>query len=127
MLGIDTEVGLAEAVSQGLPASLASVTLRPTGLDVLPMREQVDNSAELLTAGSFHNLIQTLDSAYDFILFDSPPLFAGGDSAFLVRLTDATLLVVCPGKTNVAQLEKAVAPLSKENIVGVVINRTAQA
>jgi Mrp family chromosome partitioning ATPase len=124
-LGLSAEVGLSDALKKGLPAGSAVVRIQPYGFDLLPTREQVKNSAELLASGSFEEMLRLFEPDYDFILFDSPPLLAVADSSLLIRHTDATVLVIRSGKTTSGQIGKAVAPLVQEKILGVVLNRAA--
>lgn len=123
LLGIEAEVGMAEAVAQESTAGEAAITIQPYGFAVLPTRERVDNAAQLLASPVFRNMLDAFDADYDFILFDSPPLLGSGESNLLRRYTDATLMVIRSGKTSSRHLEKAIASFSEDNIVGVVINR----
>ena len=125
LLGIETEVGMAEAVAQEIAASASAIKIQPHGFAVLPTRERVDNSAQLLASPVLRNLLDAFDIDYDFILFDSPPLLGSGESSLLRRYCDATLMVIRSGKTSSKQLEKAIAFFNEDNIVGVVINRAA--
>ena len=79
LLSISAEVGLSEAVADNKPASSAIVKVLPYGFDLLPTRERVENSAELLVSTSFKETLQSLDPDYDFILFDSSPILAVSD------------------------------------------------
>jgi capsular exopolysaccharide synthesis family protein len=124
-LGLSADIGLTDALTKGLPAGSAIVRVKPFGFDLLPTREQVKNPTELLSAFSFEEMLQLFEPDYDFILFDSPPLLKIGDSSLLNRHTDATVLVIRSGKTTSGQISKAVAPLSQEKILGVVLNRAA--
>jgi capsular exopolysaccharide synthesis family protein len=124
-LGLSADIGLSDALQKGLPAGSAVVRVQPFGFDLLPTREQVKNPAELLSSGSFAEILELFEPAYDFILFDSPPLLAVADSSLLIRHTDATVLVIRSGKTTSGQIGKALAPLSQEKILGVVLNRAA--
>ncbi len=123
MLGVETEIGLAEALSEGLPAELAVTRLMPISFDILPTRAQVENSAELLASPDFKAMLAALDPGYDFILFDSAPLMTSADASLLVLHTHATLMVVRPGTTSPSQMSKAVALLSEDQLFGVVLNR----
>jgi capsular exopolysaccharide synthesis family protein len=125
LLGIDAEIGMAEAVAQEAHASDAAIKVQPHGFAVLPTRDRVDNSSQLLASPVFRNMLDAFDIEYDFILFDSPPLLGSGESSLLRRYMDATLMVIRSGKTSSKQLEKAIASFSEDNIVGVVINRAA--
>jgi Mrp family chromosome partitioning ATPase len=123
LLGIDSAIGLAEAVAKGLAPSKAMVWLQPVGFNLLPTCAQVENSAELLASPFFDVMIRTLSSEFDFVLFDSAPLLAAADARLLERHTDATLIVIRQGGASTSQMAKAVSLLSEERLLGSVLNR----
>src|SRR5262245_57030015 len=88
LLGIDSEVGLAEAVAHNLQPEDAVLRVMPADFHVLPTRGQVENSAELLASPQFGRLIAALEYHYDFILFDWAPLLASSDSSVIRRPPD---------------------------------------
>jgi capsular exopolysaccharide synthesis family protein len=123
LLGIDSEVGVSEAVTHNLQPEEAVLRVMPSDFHVLPTRGQVENSAELLASPQFGRLITTLEYHYDFILFDSAPLLASADASLLGLHADSTLLVVKPGNTSTADMARSVAQLNEETLFGVVMNR----
>jgi Mrp family chromosome partitioning ATPase len=123
LLGVDSRMGLAEAIANGLAPSHAMVWLQPIGFNLLPTRAQVENSAELLASPFFEVMMRTLTPEFDFILFDSAPLLAAADARLLELHTDATLLVIRQGRTYTSQMAKAVALLNEERLLGAVLNR----
>ena len=125
LLGIDSAIGLAEAIAKGLGPSEAMVWLQPIGFNLLPTCAQVENSAELLASPVFDVMMRTLTPEFDFILFDSAPLLAAADACLLQSHTDATLLVICPGRVSTKQMAKAVALLNEERLIGSVLNNAA--
>src|SRR5262245_21074449 len=60
LLGIDSAIGLAEAITNGLAPSNAMVWLQPIGFNLMPTCAQVENSAELLASPSFEVMLRTL-------------------------------------------------------------------
>ncbi len=123
LLGIDSAIGLAEAVAKGLAPSKAMVWLQPIGFNLLPTCAQVENSTELLASPFFEVMMRTLSPEFDFVLFDSAPLLAAADVRLLERHTDATLIVIRQGGASTSQMAKAVALLSEERLLGSVLNR----
>jgi len=123
-LGLSAEVGLNDAVAKSASAGSALLRIQPYGFNLLPTREHVQNPAELLSSGSFAEMLDLLEEDYDFILFDSPPLLRVADSDLLIRQTHATVLVIRAGRTKSGQLGRAIAALSPEKFLGVVLNRT---
>jgi capsular exopolysaccharide synthesis family protein len=123
LLGIEAGKGIAEVVINNLPASAATINVQPYGFHVLPLRERVENSAEILASPALREILNECESDYDFMLFDSSPLLESKDANLLMKLTQATVMVVRPGKTNAGHLSRAIAPLPEDNVFGVVLNR----
>lgn len=124
-LGIDAEVGISQMIKETLSPGEALITIQPYGFDVLPVRNATDNPAEILTSPRLREVLTSLESEYDFILFDAPPLLDANITNLLVRMTNATVLVIEAGKTSSIQLSKAVASLTQDHLYGVVLNRAA--
>ncbi len=125
LLGIDAPLGLSEAVHRGLGPNSAALRVQPAGFNILPTREKIQHTAELLAAPRFHEMLQICEPDYDFILFDSSPLLESADANLLAGLTDATMLVIRPGTTTTQQMAKAVSLFNEKDICGVVLNRVA--
>ncbi len=123
LLGIESQIGLAEAYRRGLHPGAAVYRVLPVDVHILPTRERVDNAVEILTSPAFHEMLEILDPNYDFILFDSPPLADRADCTMLIKLVDTALIVVRQGVTRTAQMAKAVEQLSQDDIFGIVLNR----
>ncbi len=123
-LGIGCEIGLGEVFSGNLRPGDAITRILPYGFDVLPMRERLENPVEMLAAPGFWKLLKLFDADYDFVLFDSSPLFAMGDASLMVRFANTSLLVVRAGALTASQMAKAIAPFTQDDILGVVLNRS---
>ena len=69
-------------------------------------------------------LCEFLNDEFDFVLFDSPPLLAGPDSALLASLCDAAIIVLNAGATTVNDLRrgKQILGRSSAKTLGVVMN-----
>jgi len=123
LLGLESEIGLAEAAALGLRAEEAIIRVMPADFHVMLTRGQVDNSAELLASLDFKRLLLELDDCYDFILFDSAPMLKSADASLLGLLTTATILVTRPGATTTEELRKSISLLNEETFFGVVMNQ----
>jgi Mrp family chromosome partitioning ATPase len=126
LLGVDAPLGLSEAVHRGLGPNSAALRVQPAAFNILPTREKIQHTAELLASPRFHEMLQICEPDYDFILFDSSPLLESADANLLAGLTDATMLVIRPGMTTTQQMAKAVALFNEKDICGVVLNRVAK-
>ena len=123
LLGVDTDSGIAEAISSNFATPPALLKVMPYGFNVLPLRTRVENSAEILASPMFRALLNDSEDDYDFMLFDSPPLLESKDINLLARLTHAMVMVMRPGKTTAGQVASAIATLNEDAVLGVVLNR----
>jgi capsular exopolysaccharide synthesis family protein len=126
MLGLDAEIGLAEVVQDPRRAWEATIKISPTEVTLIPMLGRVENPAELLAGEAFSSLLSQLEVHFDFVLVDSAPLLHSAEARLLAPLMDRAILVISPGKITSAQLGNAIGPLSKEQVLGVVLNRAEQ-
>jgi len=95
---------------------------------ILPTPKSVDGSSELLALSKMVQLVQDLRTRYSsrLIIFDLPPVLVGDDVAALSPLLDAILLVVEDGKTQADELARAVELLEGVNLLGTVLNKSAE-
>lgn len=126
LLGLEAEVGLPELLAEGGDGVDPRCRVQPGGFDVLPTCGQPENSTQLLVSVEFEQLLDRFDRQYDFILFDSAPLLEVGDAQLLLRLVDSALIVVAPNRCTGAQASRVTAQIAREDIFGVIFNRSAQ-
>jgi succinoglycan biosynthesis transport protein ExoP len=125
-LGLEGAVGLT-SVLVGL-AGLDDV-LQPWGsnggLDVLACGMIPPNPSELLGSAAMVALVRQLESRYEHVIIDSPPLLPVTDAAVLSKLTGGAVMVVGAGRVNRDQVEKALESLGTvgAQVLGVVMNR----
>jgi capsular exopolysaccharide synthesis family protein len=123
LLGLEADKGLAEMVKDGGRHGDAAIRINPSGLTVIPMLGRVDYPAELLAGEALSDLLTTFELDYDFVLADSAPLLHSAEARLLAPLMDRVILVVSPGKITSAQLSTAISPLTREQVLGVIMNR----
>ena len=70
LLGIEADTDIAEAVTHQLSASAATISVMPYGFHVLPLRERVENSAEILASPALREMLNDCEADYDFMIFD---------------------------------------------------------
>ncbi|MEZ4401399.1 MAG: polysaccharide biosynthesis tyrosine autokinase [Kofleriaceae bacterium] len=68
-------------------------------LFILPCGPQPPNPAELLLTNRFKQVLAELESRFDRILLDSPPVLAVTDAVVLSRLSSGVMLIAQAGKT----------------------------
>lgn len=94
-------------------------------IDLLPTGPIPPNPIELLSSKSNADLLEALREHYDIILLDCPPILGMSDTSILTKYSDANILVVSSGKTQIDMIEKAKKAFETANskINGVIINR----
>jgi polysaccharide biosynthesis transport protein len=80
----------------------------------------------LLGSAKMHQLMQELESAFDLVIYDTPPILGLADGRLLVPHTAGLILVVKMGKTDRTTVKETIdlMKLSLANILGVVANGT---
>lgn len=111
--------GLSEALQteRGAPV----VELSPQ-LTVLPSGRPDSNPLAALTSERMRTLLDESAARYDWILLDAPPVLLLPDAQVLSHLTRAVLLVIRAGSTPFPLVDKAIAEVGRESIVGTVLN-----
>jgi len=122
-LAIDAPRGLSEVLGGELSLRDAVVRLDPAGLYLLPGGQSRDDCAELLSGPTYAGVIAEARRLFDFIIIDAPPLGIFTDANVLINRADGALLVVRAGKTRYAMVDKLLAQLPRERMLGVVLNR----
>src|ERR1043166_186276 len=124
VFGISNRNGLCDALRSDRPQFQFSRV--SSNLWVLPAGSP---DADPMTALASRHLEQFLDdvsSHFDWVLLDTPPFGLIADAALLARLTRAVIVVIAAGSTPYKVIEKFVAELGREHIVGAVLNRAEQ-
>ena len=124
LLGVEVTASFPECLARGLPLTEGIVKVLPLGFSLLPNRTPAENPAEVLRSTELRKNLAALEEAYDFILFDSPPLLASPDGQMLHSLVHKCLFVIRPGLTTPKQMAKALGAFKKEDFLGAVLNRS---
>jgi Mrp family chromosome partitioning ATPase len=127
-LGHEPEYGLHDYLLDDVP--LENILVNP-GVDrlvVLPGRGSLDNSSEMLSSPKMVNLVNELKARYPerFIVFDLPSLLETDDALAFSPYIDAALLVVEEGRTSGRDLARASEMLESVNVIGTVLNKSAE-
>jgi tyrosine-protein kinase Etk/Wzc len=107
LFGLPREPGLTEILFE--KRSFEDVVHRKVveNLDVLCCGTIPPNPAAILKSHRMRDFVGHVRTSYDIVLFDSPPLLAVTDAAFVSRLVDAVLIVVSAGRTALSSLDRA--------------------
>jgi succinoglycan biosynthesis transport protein ExoP len=98
------------------------------GLELLPCKTQLINSAEIINSKSFSKLIKDLSERYDRVIIDSPPILPVTDAQILAAISDVTLLVLRAGKSTRKSSRLARDGLLSvgAQLLGVVVNNASK-
>ena len=93
-------------------------------LYVVPSGLVPPNPSELLGSKKLVNLIKKLESEWDIVFFDSPPLIAVTDATMVSKEIDKIIVVVKVGKTENKAFEHTISSLKNVSapIGGIVLN-----
>jgi capsular exopolysaccharide synthesis family protein len=94
-------------------------------VDLLPAGPPPPNPAALLGSPAFAEVDTGVRAAYDFVVYDTPPLSVAADASLVAATSEGVVLVVDARKTHRKLALQAVDQLrrSHANILGVVVNR----
>jgi capsular exopolysaccharide synthesis family protein len=102
--------------------------LQPWGsneLYVLTSGRIPPNPSELLGSAAMQDLIERLESVFDAVVIDAPPLLPVTDAAVLSRSVGGVVLVVGAQSVKVAEVQKSIRGLElvDAQLLGVVLNK----
>lgn len=94
------------------------------GLKVITSGPIPPNPSELLASKQVKSVIEELESRFQLVLFDSPPVVAVADAAILASQVDGVLVVIRAHQTkqNLAESAKNLLDKASANIIGIVLN-----
>jgi capsular exopolysaccharide synthesis family protein len=78
----------------------------------------------LFASERMRHLVEEAVKSFDWVLIDTPPVAVFSDAVLLSMFTDGVLLVIRASSTPIAQIQRGVAALTPERIVGTVLNQT---
>jgi len=98
--------------------------LSDTGLNVITSGPIPPNPAEILGSKKMEDFVKDLESKFDYIIFDTPPISVVTDAAVLSKLCDGVILVIKQkfASRESAQLAKRNLENVGANIIGCVLN-----
>ncbi|MBS4209168.1 CpsD/CapB family tyrosine-protein kinase [Bacillus sp. FJAT-50079] len=118
------ETGLTDVLTGKSTFENAVYPTKIGSLDILTSGPIPSNPVELLASYSMKQLLQKLNSFYDTIIIDSPPVLEVTDTKIIANLCDGVVLVVRQNKTKSEKIieTKKVLEYAKAHIIGVVLN-----
>jgi capsular exopolysaccharide family len=125
IFGLPNNGGLAESLRATGAVSLPLAQIS-NHLTVLPAGAPDHSPMAALTSERMRNVIADARNQFDWVILDTPPVGLISDANLLASLVDGVLLVVGAGSTPFEAVQRAVAQLGEERILGVVLNRVTE-
>lgn len=127
-LGLTVQRGIGDYLKGEAPISDILVNPGIDRLVVLPGKDQVANSSEMLASPRMTRLLTELKSRYAsrIVVFDLPPLLVGDDALTVVAQMDAVLLVLDEGRTKKTEINRSTLMLKSSHLIGTVLNRSRE-
>jgi capsular exopolysaccharide synthesis family protein len=122
--GIGKHPGLCEWLG-GQSESINIYKLESLGLWILPAGAAPQNPLELMQSGKLSILMEQLESWFDWIVIDSPPVLPLADASLWSRLADGIVLVTRKGTTEKQQLQRGLDAIDKSKLLGALVNSSA--
>lgn len=124
MLGVRAHTGLYSVLLGRVSLADAVVPTQTAGMQFLDCEPGVPNPSNVFASSQFRGLVKRLRNAYDYVVFDTPPLSAYVDGAVVGAAADAALLVARWDYVKRADVCAAMEQLEKAdvNVIGTVIN-----
>ena len=127
-LGVEPKAGISDFIMHDTP--LNQILLNPgiEHLVVLPGKEKIHNSSEMLKSDKMVDLVNELNSRYPsrIIIYDVPPLLSTDDALAFSPYVESMLLVVEEGVTTKEELMDCKKLLSSTEFLGTVLNKSAE-
>ena len=123
--GFGPEVGVDDCLRQRRPVQEAMFkVVGYERLTILPARERVEHSSELLMSNATAEVVDEIRMRYAnrVIIFDMPPVLLADDALAFARYMQAGLLVIGEGKTRREDVTRTFQLLHDLPFVGTVLN-----
>jgi capsular exopolysaccharide synthesis family protein len=126
LLDIVNVSGLNDALEAPEDRKLTIVEMSPR-LSVLTAGRPNSDPMSGLTSARMQSIVQEAAAKFDWVVLDTPPIELLPDASLLAEIVDAVVLVIGAGHAPFRSIERAVNAIDRKRIIGVVLNRAAQA
>lgn len=125
LMSLQREPGLADLLAQPTDFDKVLQTNCQPNLTFLSCGTRLRNSGELFLSPAFDQLLARMRTQFDFVIFDSCPVFAADDATTLAPKVDATILVVRSSFSSARLVREALDLLYQRQarVLGLVFNR----
>jgi capsular exopolysaccharide synthesis family protein len=121
-LGISSEAGLAEVLTDQIGLEQAIVKPEGMGLEILAVRGRPGNPSELLGSARMRELIEEVAARYDRVILDTPAALGLPDAKAVADLCDGIVVVVRADVTPQEDVQTVLEIMDRRRILGLVLN-----
>ena len=97
------------------------------GLSILALNAPTADPESLLAHPNLHSMIRELESRFDIVLIDTPPVLAVTDAQIILRHASAGIFVARAGSTTVKSIRRALDLLPTRKFLGSFLNSSPKA
>jgi capsular exopolysaccharide synthesis family protein len=121
--GESREPGLVEYFYENVPLSMVIKKTVAPGLYLLTSGRSIPNPAAVVQSAKLKKLLEIVSAKYDHVIVDTPPYGVITDSAPIMRMADAVVLVTRFGDTKTNELNHTIENLRRinSNLIGTLI------
>lgn len=125
VFGVSSSVGVTNYILSRDPVENFVTKTEVPGLDILLCGPLPPNPSEILHTERFRELVAELQTKYETVIFDSPPVEIVSDALVIASLVDGVVLVAQSEYSTRDSLRSAVRSMRsvKANLLGVVLSR----
>ncbi|WP_198077992.1 polysaccharide biosynthesis tyrosine autokinase [Acinetobacter calcoaceticus] len=102
---VDVKPGLSELLSGQADLQKVLHKTQVANLDIITRGKSPSNPSEILSSNQFKELLEQLQSQYDHIIIDTPPVLAVTDGIIISQYTGVNLIVARYAKSQMKELE----------------------
>ncbi|HEY4573334.1 MAG TPA: CpsD/CapB family tyrosine-protein kinase [Thermoanaerobaculia bacterium] len=113
--------GLQQVLERQAAMADAAVTLEGSSLDVL-LAGASEVAGDLMSGRRMSEVLNEARAAYEIVVIDSPPMTLLASARSLAARSDGVVMVVRAGQSKRHDIEKTLAALGPEKLIGAVLN-----
>jgi capsular exopolysaccharide synthesis family protein len=121
-LGIQVDTPVDAALRGEFTLQQAIMETDVDGLFIVAISRPARDPEKLLAQRTLASMITELESRFDWVIIDAPPILATSDAQVILQHAAAALLVVRAGVSEVRAVHKAIDHLPKKKILGSFMN-----
>jgi capsular exopolysaccharide synthesis family protein len=122
MLGLKGNPGICEWLRGEEKLANCVYEMGDAGIWVMPAGNSPQNPLEVLQSAKLGALMAQLAEWFDTVVIDSPPVLPLADTSVWMRLADGIVLVARQGITEKKQLQKGIAAVDPQKLIGALLN-----